>query len=237
MALPKLSTPTFTLEIPSTKEKIEYRPFLVQEEKILLMALESNQQEDMIRALRQILNNCILTDVNVNDLATFDVEYIFSQLRSKSIGSTIELKAKMSCEEGGCPKAVDFEINLDELDLYETEGHSKKIELTEKDGIVMKYPSFANIETKQDAQTAQEFYDLIIECIDYIYDAENTYAAEDHSKSELMEYLNALTHTQFEKITSFFNTMPKIQKKQTITCPKCGKKDELVISGLENFFG
>lgn len=237
MALPKLSTPTYSLKIPSTGNKIEYRPFLVKEEKILLMALESNDMDDVVRALKQILNECILSNINVSELATFDIEYIFSQLRSKSIGNTIDLKAKMSCEEGGCPKAISFELNLDELELYEHEHHTKKIELTDKDGIVMKYPSFEMIEKQKVKKDSAAFYDMIVDCIDYIYDAENTYAASEHTREELTEYLNVLTHPQFEKITQFFETMPKIQKTQTLVCPKCGKKDELVVSGLDNFFG
>lgn len=237
MALPKLSTPTYRLIVPSTQEEIKYRPFLVQEEKTLLMAMESSETSDMIDALKQILTNCIISDIDVNKLATFDIEYIFSQLRSKSIGNTIDLKAKMSCETEGCPKVIPFSVNLDELEFIQDENHTKKLELTEKDGIVMKYPSFEMVNRDTKKKNTEAFYDLIIDCIDYIYDADKVYNAKDHTREELKDYLNVLTHPQFEKISNFFETMPKIQKTSKIVCPKCGKTEDLVVAGLENFFG
>lgn len=237
MALPKISAPKYTLTVPSTGKEYQYRPFLVKEEKILLMAIESGELADVILALKNLIHNCFDGELDADELATFDLEYIFTQLRSKSIGSTIELKSQMKCDDEGCPKVIPFEVNLEEIEMVEDEKHTKKIEITDVDGIVMKYPSFDVISKLQNMKDLDALYEAIVKSIDYIYDAESTYDAKDYKTEELMEYINSLTHTQFEKVSEFFETMPKIQKKVNITCPKCGRTEELVVSGLDNFFG
>lgn len=237
MALPKINAPKYTLTVPSTGKEYQYRPFLVKEEKILLMALEGGEMKDVIVALKQVIENCFEGQLDMDSLATFDIEYIFTQLRSKSIGSIIELKSKMKCDQEGCPKSIPFEINLDEIELVEDENHTKDIKLTKVDGIVMKYPSFETLTKLQGTNDVDALYEAIVNSIDYIYDAENTYDAKSVKKEELHEYISTLTHAQFEKVSKFFETMPKIQKKVNITCPKCGKTEELVVTGLDNFFG
>jgi len=239
MALPKLITPHFKLTLPSSGEKIEYRPFLVAEEKILLTAMESNTDEDMILALKQLIKNCIISDIETEKLPIFDMEYIFTQLRAKSISNIIILNAKMKgCKEESCPKTVKFELDLHDLEIKRDENHTTKIELTATDGIVLKYPSLSLLSTYNDAKdSVDSMYKMIIDCIDYIYDAETTYSSNDHTESELMEYLNILSHKQFEDITNFFKTMPSIQKTFEVTCPKCNKKETVVVSGLNSFFG
>lgn len=247
MALPKINTPIFELILPSSGEQVRYRPFLVKEQKILLMALESQEQGEMLRAIKQIITNCCLNEsLKVDKLPMFDIEYFFLKLRAKSIGEEVELalghlddKNKRGDE---CKHRTKYKINLMDVEVTREEAHTPNVLLSEnpKVGIVLKYPTMSVANKMQNA-TAKNQMDIItevvIESIDYIYDAENTYPASEQTKQELSAFINDLSQEQFAKISSFFNTMPKLKQTIKWTCEGCGADEELVLEGMSSFFG
>ena len=237
MALPNLNTPTYMLTIPSTGETVKYRPFLVSEEKILLMAMEGSDQKEMVEALKQIVSNCTEGAIDVETLTLFDLEFIFLNLRSKSIGNMIELTAKISCEKEDCPKVVPFEVDLNEVEMIQDENHSDKIMLNDTVGVVMKYPSLDAIaKIQSDNVGFDELFSVVIESIDMIFDQENTYPTKEQSRKDLEDFINSFTDEQFKKIVGFFETMPRLEKEVTITCPNCGRSETTKLEGLQNFF-
>lgn len=232
MALPTLSIPTFKTTVPSTGERIEYRPFLVKEEKILLIALEGQEPGDMTDAIKKILQSCILTKgVDVNKLATFDVEYLFLQLRAKSVGELIEIKVGHT-GDNECDHKTDVVINLDALKI-EGIKKDKKIAVTDTIGVVVHYPSMSDI-ALIDQNDNSSMLKLIASCIDMVYDDENVY--EEFTLDEMVEWLEGLNQTQFEKISTFFSDIPRLKYNVEWTCKKCKKKDSFVIEGLASFF-
>lgn len=238
MPLPKPPVPTYELNIPSTGKTIKYRPFLVKEEKILLIAMES-EDEKMIRdSVIDILKGCILTrGLKVEQLAMFDVEYIFLRIRSKAVGEKVELK--FTCRDDETTK-VDYELDLETVEVQFPEGHDKKIELTESSGIVMKYPGFEQFIKTQILQknaTTEDIFNIVIDCVDKIYDGDEAWDASSTPRKEIVEYVEGLTTAQFEKIQKFFLTMPKLYHKITITNPNTGIDSDYEIEGLVNFFG
>lgn len=248
MALPQLNTPTFELTIPSTGESVQYRPFLVKEQKILLMALESKDSSEMLRAIKQIIANCCLNEnVKIDSLPMFDLEYFFLRLRAKSIGETIDLNlnhyenTNRSMEE--CNHTTKFSLNLMEVEVEKEEEHTNKIILDEERqiGIVLKYPTIALADKMQKASEGKNQMDMIVDvvcqCIDYIFDAENTYPASESSKRELTDFINNLSQEQFTKLNNFFTTMPKLKHTIHWECEKCGTKDHITLEGMANFFG
>jgi hypothetical protein len=247
MALPKLQTPIFELTLPSTGQSVQYRPFLVREQKILLLALESRESSEMLRAIKQIITNCCITDnVNVDKLPMFDLEYFFLKLRAKSIGETIDLnlnhfdnKNKVGDE---CNHTTKFTLNLMEVEVQKDENHTAKIILDEnaKIGVVLKYPTIALADKMQNAtgkNQMETIVDVVCACIDYIFDAENTYPASESTKQELVDFINNLSQEQFAKINGFFNTMPKLKHTIKWQCESCGTEDQLELEGMANFFG
>lgn len=240
MALPKIKSPTYELKIPSTGETVVYRPFLVKEQKILLMALESEEQVEMIRAIKQIIINCCQTELDVENLPMFDLEYIFMKLRARSVGEEIELK--LSHTEGDCEYKHPHTLNLLDVEIYREEGHESKIVLDEETGIgvVLKYPTMALADKINDAASQSQIEiitDMVVSCIDVIFDAEEVYPASESTEDEISSFLNDLSQEQFEKVTNFFSTIPKLKVDINWTCPECGKEETAELEGMANFFG
>ena len=242
MALPKLDVPIYDVEVPSTKKKIRFRPFTVKEEKLFLMAAQSDDNETITKTIIQVLNNCILDDLNIESIPMFDLEYLFLNLRARSIGEVVELSYKCNNEvvgEGGeskkCNNVVNIGVNLLEIKPSET-NIQNKIELTDKLGVVMKFPNLKLLEKIEAKDEFEIVIDLIIECIDYIYDDENIYYAKDSTKEELMEFLDSFQSKDLEKLKSFFDTLPKITKDIDFKCNKCGYHETLKLEGIQNFF-
>ena len=247
MGLPKIAVPEYSLKLPSNGTEIKYRPFLVKEEKLLLIAMESEDEKEIATATKNVIKNCIYADIDVNDLPIFDVEYIFLQLRARAKGEKIELK--YNCPK--CESEIPVSFNIDDINVQKTEGHNTKIELAENLGVVLKYPNMTlqtEIEkTKDDSQVEQLFRTMVI-CIDYIYDAEKMYSNKDHTEKELTDFLESLTDPQFQKISKFFETMPKLKHDVVLECKNkvkgegkkkdktCGYKEELTLEGLQSFF-
>lgn len=241
MALPILSTPKHELELPSTGETIQYRPFLVKEEKILLMAMESGDNKDIIVAVKEIINNCITTEgVDVEQFAVFDIEYFFLQLRSKSVSETVVIKYKnKNCtynDGNPCGKELPVMLKLDEIEVYRDPDHTTKIDLSDGIGIVMKYPLMGSI-TELDTKDSEKLFELVAECISTIYDNDTTYDPADFSKEELEEFIFSMTQGQFEKIKKFFETMPQLRHTTHVKCGTCGYDKEIELRGLQDFFG
>jgi len=236
MALPKLTTPTYELEIPSTDEKIKYRPFLVKEEKILMMAMESKKNPDIVQAVKDIVSECTFNKVELSDLPMFDVEYIFLQIRSKSVGEVSKLK--LLCPDDGVTYA-DVELNLNEVKVQVGEDHTNKIDLDNGMGMIMKYPTIDSFKDSgiQDIN-ATNMLEVISACILQIYEEEGkkTYEPKDQTQKELTDFIEQLTTKQFQNVQSFFDTMPKLKHTVKITNPKTKKESEIVLSGLNDFF-
>lgn len=236
-SLPKPPVPTYDLIVPSSGKKIQYRPFLVKEEKILLIALETEDAEQIKDAVAQILKGCILSrGIKLETLAMFDIEYIFMKVRSKSVGETVEIK--LTCKDDGETEVV-YELNLDEIEVQFPEGHDKKIELDETSGIVMKYPGyeqFVNTQLLLKEPSAAEVFDIVIDSVAQIYKGDDVWDASTTSRKEIVEYIDGLTSKQFEKIQNFFATMPKLSHTIKIKNPNTGVESEYEIEGLVNFF-
>ena len=237
MALPINSTPIYTLTLPSTGKQITYRPFLIKEEKALLIANQSEDTKVMIDSLKQVIKSCIKDDVDVDTFATFDLEYVFTQIRAKSVGEIVELFIR--CDTCTDEKAVaSVNIDLTQIEVSKNPDHTNKIELFGDVGVIMKYPTVDLIKRLEQAgdKNIDEVFGIVIECIESIYDTDQVYNAKDASKAELLEFLNNLSSEQFQKIQSFFETMPKLKKEVDYTCPVCGKAHHKVLEGLQSFF-
>ena len=237
MALPKLTTPTYELEIPSTDEKIKYRPFLVREEKILLIALESGESEDIIIAIKDIVTECTYGKVDLGKMPMFDVEYIFLQIRAKSVGEVSTLR--LLCPDDK-ETYVNVDIDLSEIMVQVDKGHNPKIELTDEMGMIMTYPSIDSLSaTGVTDITADNMLDVIGACILQIYDkkGEEVFETKDQTKKEISEFVESLNTKQFQEVQKFFDTMPKLKHTVEIDNPKTKVKSKVVLQGLNDFFG
>jgi len=238
MALPVQNTPIYTTEIPSTKEAIKFRPFLVKEQKSLLLAQQSDDINVMADTLKDVIRLCVQSPIDVNKLAIFDLEYIFSQIRAKSVGENVELI--FSCDVCEDEKAnVKLSIDLTKLKVETDPTHEAKIHLFNDVGIMMKYPSInvLNSLEKYGVDTEVDLvFDIVCQSIDYIYDNNEVYHAHEQTKEELVTFVNNLTTEQFGKIETFFETMPKLRQKVNYTCPVCSRIHNKVLEGLNSFF-
>ena len=230
------STPRYKLTIPSMKKEVTYRPFLVKEEKALMIAQQSEDQETMVTTLKSVIQSCIQDKINVDDLAVFDIEYIFTQLRARSVGEIVELILK--CETCEDEKAsVKYSIDLSKLQVDFPEGHEKKIVLFDDVGVIMKYPS---LEVLKKIETAgndiESVFDIIASCIEFIYNNDEMFATKEVKPEEVKEFINNLTQEQFQKLQKFFETMPKLEQRVKYKCPLCSKEHDKLIRGLESFF-
>lgn len=236
MALPILNTPEFEATIPSTKQKIFFRPFLVKEEKLLFMALQGGESSEIYNAVRNILQACIVKgDVDVDSLATFDVEYLFLKLRGKSVGEEIELNLRHS-DNSECKHVYKYALNVDAIEVQFAEDHSDKVMITDTVGIKFKYPSFNTLSKMQgfDANNMDSLLSLIASAIECIFDDEQVY--DQNSEQELVNFMESLNQNQFAKITGFFNTLPKLAHTIEWKCPKCDTQEKVVLEGLDSFF-
>ena len=236
MALPVLTIPTYELEVPSTDEKIKYRPFLVKEEKILLIALESGENEDIIRAVTTIVDECTFNKLKLGKMPMFDVEYIFLQIRAKSVGEISTLNLLCPDDKKTYAKV---EVDLTEIRVQVDEEHNSKIELTDEMGIIMQYPTIDSmLDQGITIINASNMLDVIVNCIEQIYDkgGEEVHMAVDSTKKELLEFIEQLNTKQFAKVQRFFDTMPKLKHTITVKNPKTKKESEITLIGLNDFF-
>jgi hypothetical protein len=238
MPLPKISTPIYELEIPSLKKKIRYRPFLVKEEKVLIIAMESEDSKQIANAVKTVISNCILSKgIKVDELSTFDIEYLFLNIRGKSVGETVDVL--ITCPDDG-ETQVPMTINLDDIQVQTSSEHTRDIKLDSNLSIRMKYPSMSefiknNFESGQSISVDSTF-DLICSCIEQVYTEEESWAASDCTKKELSEFIEQFTSNQFKEIEKFFETMPKLSHILTVKNPKTGVENEVILEGLTSFF-
>ena len=236
MALPKLTTPTYELEIPSTDEKIKYRPFLVKEEKILMMAMESKKSADIVQAVKEIVEECTFNKINISDMPMFDIEYIFLNIRAKSVGEVSKLNILCPDDKKTYAK-VDLDLN--EVKVQVGDDHTNKIELGNGMGMIMKYPT---IDSFKDSGiktiNATNMLEVISTCILQIYEDEGkkVYDPKDQTKKELTDFIEQLTTEQFKHIQKFFDTMPKLKHEITVKNPKTKKDNKITLTGLNDFF-
>lgn len=234
MPLPKIAVPQYDMKLPVTGSLIKYRPFLVKEEKILLMAMESQNEKEIINAMKTIIKNCTTLRKKVEDLPTFEIEYIFLKIRSRSVGEVS--KIMITCPDDGETK-VETEIDLNEIKVSIPEDHDRKIMLTDTIGLIMKYPSldmFVKDNFNLQDVTAETAFDLTADCIESVFEGEDV--TEDATKKEKLEFLDHLSNSQFAKIQSFFDTMPKLSHTVTVKNPNTDVESEVVIEGLAAFF-
>tara|TARA_B100001093_G_C26778741_1_gene993569 strand:- start:89 stop:808 length:720 start_codon:yes stop_codon:yes gene_type:complete len=239
MPLPKISTPTYELVLPSSNKKIKYRPFLVKEEKILILAMESQDTSTVANAVKDVLTSCILSrGIKVQKLSTFDIEYLFLNIRGKSVGESIEVM--VTCPDDGKTQ-VPTSINIDEIQVNIDEKHNKDIKLDDNYSLRMRYPSLDefvknNFSTPSDV-SVDDTFDLIASCVDQVYSEEESWAAADCTKKELTQFVESLNSNQFKEIETFFETMPKLTHTVKVMNPNTKKENEVVLEGLQNFFG
>ena len=246
MGLPTIAVPEYTLTIPSSGKEVKYRPFLVKEEKILLLAMESEKTEEIITATKTIIENCVYGDIDVEEMPTFDIEYIFLQLRAKAKGEVLDLNYK-------CPKCeleIPLAINIDDITVQRNKEHTKDIKLTEELSVMMKYPNLSlqsKVAQEDKKPEVERLFETMTACIDYIYDKETTYPSKDHTEKEMIDFLESLTDTQFQKMSNFFETSPALKHNVELHCKnkvkgkgkekkECGYKEKITLEGLNSFF-
>ena len=233
MPLPVINAPIYELTIPSTGQTVQYRPFLVKEEKILLMANEGGEASEIVRAMKQIIGNCIQNGYNTDNMPLFDVEYIFLKLRSKSVNEFSEVGFR--CPE--CDEVNRIQIDLSSVEISTNDTHSNKIELTNDIGLIMKYPQLDSINMNDLQSTdVDTIFNVVSSCVDSIYQGEEIHDSGDYTKQEISEFINNLTQEQFLKIQQFFDTMPKLSHTVPYKCGKCEYDEPLLLEGLQNFF-
>lgn len=241
MPLPKISTPHYELILPSTKQKIKYRPFLVKEEKLLVLAMETEDTKEITNAVKQVIKNCIESpkNIKVENLPTFDIEYLFLNIRAKSVGEVVDIN--IICPDDGTTE-VPVSISINEINVLVDDAHDNKIKLDDHLMMEMKYPSLEqfiknNFDINQDSANVDQSFELIASCIDKIYNEEEVWDSSDVSKKELVDFLDQMNSIQFKQIEKFFETMPKLAHTMKIKNPNTGVESEVVLEGLSSFFG
>jgi len=245
MALPISSTPTYSVVVPSLEKEVKFRPFLVKDEKALLIAQQSEDPKVMVNTLRNVITNCILDkDINTESLATFDLEYLFTQIRAKSVGEIVELI--FSCQQESCKNddkaKVKVSIDITKVQVEKNPEHKTKIDLFEDVGAVMKYPSIESLtkiqktEDSKNAEVIGSIFSIMAESISMIYKGDEIYHAKDSTQEELLQFVENLTSEQFAKLQKFFNTMPKLTKTIEYDCPVCKHHNVSKLEGLQSFF-
>ena len=239
MPLTKISTPTYSMVLPSTEKEINYRPFLVKEEKLLVLALESEDTKQITNAIKAVIKACVLTKgIKVEALPTFDIEYLFLNIRGKSVGEDLEVN--IICPDDDKTQ-VPVTIDLDDIQVQKTEGHTNKIKLDGNIMIEMKYPSLnefikSNFDMEEGKNQMDQSFELIAQCIDKIYTEEEVWSTSDCTKKEMSEFLESMNSAQFKEIESFFTTMPKLSHTVKVTNPETKVESEVVLEGLASFF-
>ena len=231
MAIPKIVTPTYECELPSTKQKIQFRPFLVKEEKVMLVALESDDDNSIQDAVNQIIQNCVISNIKIDKLPIFDFEYLFLQVRAKSVGEVVNLKLKCPDDE---KVTVDHALNVDELSVKFPEDHKLEIPFTKDYGVIMKYPTIKSF--RKDVNPAVMSFELFKDCLQTIYKGDETYDIGNIEAKELDEWIDTLTPEYYNKVLAWFKTMPKIEHLIEYKNPKSGKEFKLRLQGIKDFF-
>ena len=243
MPLPKVVTPTYELILPSTKKPVKYRPFLVKEEKILILAMESESVVEIRNAIKDVLRNCVITrGIKVETLPSFDIEFLFLNIRAKSVGEKVDLI--VTCPDDG-ETQVDVSINVDEIEVKIPEGHTSEIKVDDHISVKMKYPSLQEFvdnnfnfnSSNTSKETIEKSFDIVASCVEQVYTKDEAWSASDVSKKELMEWLQTFDSSQFKNIETFFDTMPKLSHTIKVTNPNTGVENEIVLEGLSSFFG
>ena len=239
MPLPKVSTPVFELDLISSNKKIKYRPFLVKEEKSLLIALESGEEKTILNTLKNVLKSCVISRVKIDDLPSFDLEFLFLNIRGKSVGESVELL--VTCEDDG-ETQVPLTIQMSDIKLDIPDEHTDTIDLGDDLHLKMKYPSFSQFAennffpSKVKDDLLDKAFGNVVDCIDQIYNSDEAWSGSDCTKKELIDFIEQLSSSQFQKIEKFFTSMPKLVYKTTVTNPNTKKDNKIVIEGLSNFF-
>jgi len=241
--LPKLDIPIYEVTLISTGKPVRFRPFLVKEQKLFLMAAESDDQKETVNVIRQVLKNCILDEIDVDNLPTFDLEFLFMNLRARSVEEVVDLKYKCNNtvkdengEDKKCNGSVEFKLNLLEVQPTKNPEHVNKIQLSDNLGICLKYPTFEMIQKYEAMNENDVMLNVLMDCVDYIYDKEQVYYAKDSTKEELTDFIDNFQQGHLEKIKIFFDTMPEIKKDVHFKCPKCAYEEDIEIKGMQNFF-
>jgi len=241
--LPKLDVPIYTVNLISTGKPVRFRPFLVKEQKLFLMAAESTDGNEMVGVIRQVLRNCVLDEMDIDSLPTFDLEYLFMNLRARSVEEIVDLRYKCNNtlkdengEDKKCSGVVEFKLNLLEVEPTKNPNHKNKIQLTENLGIAFKYPTFEMIQKYEKMNENEVMLKILVDCIDYVYDKECVYYAKDSTREEMEEFIDNLQQKDLEKFKDFFDTMPEIKKDVHFKCPKCSYEEDIAIKGMQNFF-
>ena len=239
MGLPKIAVPEYNLTLPSNGKEIKYRPFLVKEEKILLIAMESEDEKQIMEATKSVIKNCVFGEIEVEKMATIDIEYLFLWLRGKSKGEQIELK--YNCPK--CETPVPLVFDIEAVKVSKGKDHTNKIQLTDTIGVVLKYPSLGmQVELDKIDNEVVKIFKSITSCIDYIYDNETMYSTKDHTENDIQEFIDSLNDSQFEKLVSFFDTMPKLKHDVEFKCKNkknkkvCNHEETIVLEGIQSFF-
>jgi hypothetical protein len=242
--LPKIDTPIYEVKLISSGKLVQFRPFLVKEQKLFLMNTENDDIESTIKVIRQVLKNCVLSDINIDDLPVFDLEYLFMHLRARSVSELVDLKYRCNNtvkndkdEETDCGHINSVSFNVLEIKPTLTEGHTTKFQLNDKVGIIMKYPTFEVMQKAIGKEENQVILDLIYSSIDQVYDENTIYHMKDNSKEEVIEFIDNMQQKDLENIRKFFDTMPKLKKEIEYNCKKCGYKENITLEGVQSFFG
>jgi len=234
MPLPTIATPSFELTLPSNGKKVKYRPFLVKEEKVLILALEGGETKDITRAIKDVLKSCVLTrGVKIDQLPTFDIEYLFLNIRAKSVGETVNVL--ITCPDDG-ETQIPLTIGIDEIEVVKNDEHTIDIDIDGNYKLRMKYPSLDQfIENNFTDEEEQDVFKMVASCVDLVYDEETAY--DDFSEKEMIKFLEQFNAKQFKEIEKFFDTMPKLSYVASITNPNTGVESKVVLEGLTSFFG
>ena len=236
MSLPKINTPEYRLTIPSTDEEIRYRPFLVKEEKLLLIAQETGTDKATYEAIRNIITSCCLDPVDIDKLPLFDMEYIFLNIRAKSVGESVKIKVKCPDDE---ETEVEVEVDLTNINVEMSDDHDARIQLTDNIGVLMQYPNFATItkvQKMEEGKETEQLFEMIASCMFQVWQGEETYDAMDYTAKDKKEFLESLDHKQFEKLQIFFETMPTLKHEVEVTNTKKNVSSMVTLSGINAFF-
>ena len=245
MSLPKIDVPVYSTKLISTGKTVKYRAFTVKEEKLFLMANESEEVDTVIDSIKQVLNNCIMTKgINVEELPLFDIEYLFLKLRAVSVGEVVNLRYKCNNilpklddeEEKKCNHIVEIDLNLNEI-TPESVKIDKTIQITDTMGVTMKYPTFDLLKEFDANQEVDSIVKMTVKCIDFIYDKDNVYYAKDAKEEELIDFVESMQSKDLEKVKDFFSSMPKLKKNLDFKCIKCGYEEKIELEGIQSFFG
>jgi hypothetical protein len=241
MPLPKIDTPIYDLVLPLSKKEIRFRPFLVKEQKNLLMAMESNDKESIEKNVKQVLINCTVTEsIDIEKLPVVDVEYYFLNLRARSVGEVIENRYRCDNEVNNekCGNLMDVKLNILEIKVEGVKENNDIIQLTDKVSMKLRYPEFSFLKKVSKLENVSDVaFEMIADCVEYVYDGEQFYYAKEISSKEMVEFIESLNQTQFTKIEEFFANLPKLEKKIDMKCSRCGFEHRLDVEGLESFFG